>query len=107
MKIYLFFLSLFFPIIKSYVFLTIDLLCDDVCLDILIDEISIKDETNLETKRHYYLHQIKFIAEPNQITFSTFNDKGISGMALRITIKSNTNIYFIIQHQMKIYFHVI
>ena len=53
MQIYLFFFSFFFPIIKCYFFLTIDLLCDDVCLDLLIDGIYIKDEINLETETHY------------------------------------------------------
>ena len=94
MNFYLFFLSLFFTIIKSYVYLTIDILCDDYCIDILIDGISIKDEIDLDTTSQYYLRTINFTANPNQlITFTVYNQDGYSGIAERITIISNGNIY--------------
>ena len=94
MKIYLFFLSLLFTIIKAYIFLTIHVLCDDFCRDILIDGISIKDEINLDTTSQLYLSSIEYIAQPNQlITFSSYNKLGSTGITIRIEIMSNGNFY--------------
>ena len=94
MKFYFFFLVFFFTKIISYLHLKLDILCDDYCKDILIDGISIKDEINLDTESQYYLRTIEFTANPNQIiTFSTWNEKAGSGIAVRIIIKSNGDNY--------------
>ena len=81
-------------IIKSFVHLKIDLLCDDYCTDLLINDISIKDEVNLDTQNQYYFRTINITANKNdKITFESFNSKSVGGIAVRITIFCNGNQY--------------
>ena len=60
--------------IQNYIHLKIDILCDDYCKDILLDNVSILDKINLNTEMMYCFQTISFIANPSQtITFKTYN----------------------------------
>ena len=78
--------------IQNYIHLKIDILCDDYCKDILLDNVSILDKINLNTELMYGFQTISFIANPGQtITFKTYNSAEKGGIAVRIKITSNGN----------------
>ena len=78
--------------IQNYIHLKIDILCDDYCKDILLDNVSILDKINLNTEMMYCFQTISFIANPSQtITFKTYNSAEKGGIAVRIQITSNGN----------------
>ena len=74
----------------------VDLLCDDYCTDILINDNSIKYEINLDTITQYYFRTINFIANGgDNITFETYNGGYFGGIAARIIISNNKHSYII------------
>ncbi len=80
--------------VKPHIHIKIDLLCDDFCTDLLINDNSIKDEINLITDKQIYFHTINFTANPgDRITFVTYNSKSRGGISARIIIKNQDSEY--------------
>ena len=81
---------------SSIVNVKIDFLCDDYCKDVLINDISIKDEINLDTEIHYHFRTMNLILNGGDIiTFVTYNEGYFGGIAARITISNNKHLYIL------------